>query len=337
MPKRYLFIFGGAIGDTLLGIHLGRTLVATDPGSVLTLVSTRKSDIVRQLVGTVPFVAYQEMLKNEWRSWLKLLQLSFLPNGVAYLAPFRDATPLWWRIISRVATIRGGREVRCHMRDISAPSRVRIVRYNSKTDNLFSMIDDVIERWGMNPVHTRPHLPEPLCEEQVGKPYLLFHFFAGSYRRSIPVNHARELLAQVHTSFPEYDFVLTCAHGEEEHAWRIAQGMKDTRVLISPPIERLLCLLKQSSVCVGVASGVMHIAAHLDVPSVVLCNLSDPCWLPTYNPNVVMLAEREHCLCNGDKTGECGVKTSEGSVYRCLYDIKTEDIIAAMREVLKSS
>ena len=115
----------------------------------------------------------------------------------------------------------------------------------------------------------------------------------------------------------------------------MGEGIANVRIEAGPHAQKLLCLLKQSSACVGVASGILLIATHLKVPSVALCNLSDPCWLPTYAQNAALLSAPERCGCNGDKTGECSVGTQGGGVYRCLYDIAIPDIIAAMSRVMR--
>ncbi|MDP2665439.1 MAG: hypothetical protein Q8P23_02195, partial [bacterium] len=64
MPKHVIYIFGGAIGDALLGIQLAHTLTAAQYPGRLTLISTRKSDFVRQIVEMVPEVEYREMPRN---------------------------------------------------------------------------------------------------------------------------------------------------------------------------------------------------------------------------------------------------------------------------------
>lgn len=336
MPKQFLYIFGGAIGDALLGVQLAHTLEKAYPTGRLTLISTRKSNFVRQVLELVPQVEYMELPRNEIRSWFLLVKFAFSAHGVVFLEPFRDASPVWWKIITRVATLfPGSIEVRCQSRQQEAPARVRVLSYSPKTDSLFSMISRVVHLWIGRSIQTpTPFLPTPVCSHSPKTAYILFHFFAGNYRRSFPIEKVRPLLAVAREKFPSHEFVLTCAHQEESMAREMIVGIPNARVEVSPHARDLACLLKQSAVCVGVASGVTHIASHLGAPSVVMCNLSDPCWLPTYAKNTVLLSAREHCGCNGNKTGECGVKTKEGFVYRCLYDIKTESIIGKMQNIV---
>jgi ADP-heptose:LPS heptosyltransferase len=139
------------------------------------------------------------------------------------------------------------------------------------------------------------------------------------------------LLKEARAQFPNHHFVVTCGPAEEAEAGRVAQGFDDIEIKSGLQAPELLQLLSRASVVVGTASGVIHLAAHLGVPTVAMCNLSDPCWLPSYNSAVILLSERRRCKCNGDKTGECGVETPEGLVYACLYDITTESIIDAMK------
>ncbi len=336
MPKNLIFIFGGAIGDALLGVQLAHTLEATGSQSRLTLVSTRKSNFVRQLLELVPQVEYREMVRSDIRSWFVLASLALSPHGVVFLEPFQDRVPQWWKIVARVATLLPGSiEVRCQSRPQAVPARVRTLSYSPQTDNLFSMVARIVPLWGARVVPApSPSLPTPRDCAIPAKPYLLFHFFAGAYRRSFPIEKVRPLLLSARGQFPLYEFILTCAHQEEATARAMVEGIPGTRIEVSPHARDLLCLLKQSSACIGVASGVTHIASHLSVPSVIMCNLSDPCWLPTYAKKSVLLSARENCGCNGNKTGECNVETPGGGMYRCLYDIKTADIVAEMSNMI---
>lgn len=336
MSKNLIYIFGGAIGDALLGVQLAHTLEAAQSESRLTLISTRKNNFVRQLLELVPEVRYRELPRRDIRSWFALPRLALSTHGVVFLEPFQDVVPAWWKIIARAATLLPGSvEARCQSRPRVLPARVRTLSYDPATDNLFSMIAGVAPLLGTRAVPAPvPSLPTPVCSLAPAHPFVLFHFFAGSYRRSFPVEKVRPLLEAARETFPLHEFVLTCAHQEESTARKMVEGVSGARVEVSPHARELLCLLARSSVCVGVASGVTHIAAHLSVPAVVLCNLSDPCWLPSYNPDTVLLYEKVRCRCHGDKTGNCGIVTPEGLVYRCLYDITTESIIAEMHRLV---
>lgn len=332
IPKKALFIYGGAIGDTLLGIQLAHAIETAGADTKLTLLSTRASGFSRQ-VAEAAGVHYQELPREKLLSWILLLRFALSPHAAIYLEPFQDKIPTWWKIIARMTTLMPGSvEAHCQSRSQPVPHRVHVVSYSPQKDNLFEMIAQVPAAWGAakmaSPV---PWLPKPQCSQTPERPYILFHFFAGAYRRSFPIEKVVPLLTAARKEFPQHEFILTCAHGEEVAATRMIEGISDARIEISPSAEKLFCLLTQSSVCVGVASGVTHIAAHLKAPSVVLCNLSDPCWLPRYNPEVTMLSERANCKCNGDKTGDCGIETPSGLVYRCLYDISTERIVDAMK------
>jgi hypothetical protein len=338
MPKQYVFIFGGAIGDSLLGVQLAHILEVAFPSSRLIMISTRESNFVGELLELVPQVEYRELLRSDIRSWFALLRLACSPHNVVFLEPFQDAIPLWWKIIARMMTLSPGSvEIRCQSRPQKVPARIRVISYSPVTDNLFSMIARVVPPWGGSPLPAPvPSFPVPTCPSSPARPYILFHFFAGAYRRSFPIEKVRSLLVTAREKFPRYEFLLTCAHQEEMVARKMIEGISDTRVEVNPHARELVCLLEQSSICVGVASGVIHIASHLGVPSVALCNLSDPCWLPTYAKNTLRLSARENCRCKGNKTGDCGITTPGGIVYRCLYDITTENIIAAIELQLTS-
>ncbi len=334
-----MFLYGGAIGDTLLGIHIGRVLSENRPGIQLVMLSTRKSTFARELTQNIPFVMYRELNRNNPISWIQLLGLMFTRWNSVVFDPFASPVSTWWKIILWCTSrYPGGIHIRAQIHEQKVPSYSRVFLYDSRKTNLFDTPSSILEQWGIQTEKVpNPSLPMPACIPPHSKPYIVFHFFAGSIRRSVAPSHARELLVAARSRFPHHTFIVTCARGEEELAKQIGDITNNVIIKVGLSAQEIVCLLSHASMCVGAASGITHIAAHLPTPSVVLCNLSDPCWLPLYNLRVALLFERDRCGCNGDKTGECSEVTEEGVFYRCLYDIKTETVIKAMEEKIEHS
>jgi ADP-heptose:LPS heptosyltransferase len=150
----------------------------------------------------------------------------------------------------------------------------------------------------------------------------------------MPPEKVRPLLERAREVFPTYEFVLSAAPAERSRAMSMIAGMANARIESELSAQALLCLLQGATLVVAVASGIAHLAAHLDAPLIALSNLSDPYWLPTYNSRVVILADREHCRCRGNKSGDCSQTTADGEVFRCLYYIPTDRIVDSMQSLL---
>lgn len=258
----------------------------------------------------------------KWKasSLLTLLQLAITPHSTAMYEPISAPVPLWWSVILRSATFRKGSvDVRCTL--------------DCCIDRVFDLIPKILGEWGIQSQPLTPRLDPPLYTDQspaVPKPYVVFHFFAPSIRRSMPIVKARELLSQAQKNFPQHQLVLTCAPSELPRAKNIAEAV-GARVLCGLSPGAIVSLIAGADAYVGVDTGITHIACHLGVPCVVLGNLSNPCWLPYYAPQARILFEERRCKCNGDKTGDCREDTLDGPVYRCLFDISAESVIIAMK------
>ena len=337
MPKKYLFIFGGAIGDALLGVHLGRMLSSSIPSSQITLISTRENRFVRDLLQPISFVHFVEMPKWNPRSWIILLRLCLYPHYTVFCEPITSSTSLWWQFIVRAATMsKGSIDVRCSSRTHVQQSRERIVAYDCRTDHMFDLMPRVLKQWGITSAVLLPQLEPYLYQNtsiKVSKPYLVFHFFAPSMKRSFPVSKGRELLFAAREAFPSHQMILTCTTKELPHAKRMAENI-DSEILCDLPAPDVVSLIAGASAYVGVDTGITHIACHVGVPCVVLGNNSNPCWLPYYAPHAAILFELKRCGCNGNKTGDCFEETPEGQAYRCLFDIPIKSIIVAIENIL---
>ena len=330
MTPRHAYIFGGAIGDALLGIQLWRCLDAAHPGARLLVISTRKENsFVEGLFTTVPGIEFIALPKESAGSWLRLMFLALTPHKVVYLEPFRNNTALWWRIMARaLALLPWSARLVCSIRRKGRG----VLHYSCVSDSLFDLPARVVRGWGL-PLSQVP-IPRLDVHSKTLEPSIVFQFFAGSSRRSWPYEKAHPLLVQARALYPELEFVLTCGPSEETAARHLAEDITNTRTVAGASALEVLELLSRARLRVGVASGIMHMAAHLPLPSILLCNLSDPCWLPRFNPQALLLSAKENCGCVGDKTGQCSVQTSQGPVYRCLFDIPVEQVLDEMRKAL---
>lgn len=331
MTDRYLYLSSGAIGEALLGIHIGRTLTKNVPDAILEVLSPRSNPFVRELMAEVPFITYREMRKSTLVGWLALFHLARYRYRSVVLETVTVPLPLWWRIILWSARRHGGVQLRYQMtgHERAIPLETRRLAYVCQTENYFDAPVRILAGWGIEAKCTPyPELPhKPPSREG---PYMVFHFFAANYRRSIPSDHARAILEEARTRYPNHEFILTCAGSEGDRATRMAQGIGRTQVVSNASASDILALLSGADMVIGTASGIIFMAAQLGRPTVALSCLIYACWLPVYAPSTTILAARAECNCNGDGTGECQIDTPDGAVFRCLYFISTPDVIEAM-------
>ncbi len=337
MKRRYLALYGGPIGDALVMIHIGRTLAANVPGAVLEMISVRENAFIRELCCDLPFIQYREMPKHSLSSWFALPALMLrLHYSIAY-EPIAYPISLWWRIILWCARRRAGSvELRYQTQGYEKPVPHGVLQraYDCAHQNLFDTPKTILEAWGV-PAHTLPHPSLPTQPAPNVPPYLLFHFFAGALRRTIPVEHARAILEAARVTYPHHAFVLTCAQNERERAERMAEGISNIRIESGHSANELIALLCGAELVVGVTSGIILTAACLQRPLIALhCMSHGKAFMPDFSENTTILAALNECRCRPGDGSQCPIVTDDGSVYRCLYFIPTEEILEAMKKKL---
>jgi hypothetical protein len=335
MSQRYLYLYSGAISEALLGIHIGRTLAANVPGAVIEILSARPNTFIKELCVELPFARYKCLPKETLSGWAGLLELVQHPYISVVLKPVTVDLPLWWRLILWCARVRKGSIQASYQllgHESRVPKGVRKLIYDCPTENYFDTPPRLLELWGI-PAVVVPKPTLSLIAAKPAEPYMLFHFFAGSYKRSIPAERARAILSEARAAFPQHRFILTCMDSERERAAQMCAGMERVEINSSPSATRIIELLSGADLVVGTASGILTVASHLLRPVIAMSCLCDLCWLPTFSPETIILAARDECRCTSDKkTSVCVEHTPEGDVFRYLYFIKTEDVIAAMKQ-----
>ncbi|MDE1924835.1 MAG: hypothetical protein KGH79_01485 [Patescibacteria group bacterium] len=333
---KYLYLFGGAVGDALLGLHLARTLDAARPGSRLLLISTRHNTFVRELMRSIPFAQYVELPKTDFKSWVTLVMLAISSCRAAVFEPLSAPMPLWWTLLLRAATTRkNSYAVLCSTQECQRNPRERVVSYDCRTENMFDLVPRISAAWGLPAPVLQPvlEISQYSVSERLQEPYIVFHFFAPSVLRSFPPPHSLELLRSVRKKFPQHRLVLTCSRSQQVQAEQLATAV-DAEVLCDSAPSELILVLARASVYVGVDTGITHLACHLGTSCVVLGNCSNPCWLPYYAPQAIILFEKARCTCKGDKKGDCRAYVDGRPYYRCLLDITEKEIIEAIEQKL---
>lgn len=164
--------------------------------------------------------------------------------------------------------------------------------------------------------------------------YILIHPFASNPKRSFPHSRWKQIIANISASYPTYPILFHIGPDEEGGAREIAGNLGVRYVGTELSFAEQATLIAEAKLYIGVDTGITHLACLLHRPSIVVGNLSNPLWLPTYNPNARILTNAAHCACKGDKTGDCLVTTDEGKFLRCLFTISDSDFYGAVREVL---
>jgi ADP-heptose:LPS heptosyltransferase len=163
----------------------------------------------------------------------------------------------------------------------------------------------------------------------VGKPYVVIHPFPHMATfKTIPFHRWKSLVAWLARTYPGYGIVITGAEVDREQAAEVAT--EGTYLAINQPLLSVAGLIEHARLYIGVDTGPTHIAGVLNASSVVLAHQNEPTWLPSYNPNALLLWNREHCVCRVPGE-ECAVE-EDGKIYRrCVYYIPDEAIHAAIR------
>ena len=202
--------------------------------------------------------------------------------------------------------------------------------------SIFTSQEDAIKTTGINPlIHTPQLLFEhgaPISQLQ-HRPYIVVHPFAASVSRSLPHARWQELIEWLRTTYPHYSVVISGGPADRVPAEAL---MKESysQVYFNQDIcttfVASFSLAAKAALYVGVDTGPTHIAAHVGVPTIVVGNNSNPCWLPYYNREVAVLMNLAVCTCQGDKTGNCFEYEDGVKYYRCMYKIPQEEIKLAI-------
>ncbi len=167
--------------------------------------------------------------------------------------------------------------------------------------------------------------------------YIVLHPFAATEKRTYPDSLSKALITYLIENFPDVKILLSAGPADVERARRMIDniGMDDGQVLLMSDLsendfKREIQIIASAQLYIGIDTGVTHVAAHLNVPMIVLGNLSNPMWLPTYSNTATVLFSRENCTCTPDKKGDCQIMVDGQYYYRCMVEISWQSLCSAI-------
>lgn len=165
--------------------------------------------------------------------------------------------------------------------------------------------------------------------------YIVLHMFAANPKRSLPDERWAEIMDFLTQNFPRVPIVCTGSSADESAAVSILKYSISKPVKVfNIPFQDVATLINSARLYIGPDTGITHLAGVLRIPSVVIGNLSNPAWLPSYNDKAIILYNPIRCLCDGKKGGDCKVLYKGREYLRCMLDIKQNDIYKAVEQAI---
>lgn len=324
-----LFISYGSIGDFLMTLAFLREVHRAFPEFRLEVCATRNSALLRSIASRYPFVRVSSLNSL---SFLRAFFFSFKRSVVIMPATFGEVP---WKplLFARIAALRGAVAGFTGLKTV-----VRYdlpVRFDTRKlfyQNLEQLLQNLGAEGGITPALLLPEDAHALA--LISKPYIALAPFAGNPKRSLPVSRWKSIMSVLALKYPEHHISILGAPEDEAVAKALGSAHPRAQICTGRPFLQTISFIKHASLFVGVDSGLTHIAGILGQKSVVVGNLSNPTWLPYYNPNATVLVEPRQCRCTGDKGGDCLYVIDGQEQYRCMADVSDERIFAAVQEAL---
>lgn len=319
MPKRFITVLFGPLGDALMTLALYDEIVRAESHSTLLILTQRNAGMLRLLAREYRGIEVRE-LPGGWRALPAVLRVLRQERGLFImlgLASARLSAPL--RLFIRCFGLLPGNRTAGFF-DPLFQTMLRFDVSHSVIENFRMLLRRALPEWTGT---TRPPTVRLPQERPASAPepsrYVVMHLSGVSIPHALPPERWRTLIRHMQKNNPELELLLTGTSAEEPVLRGIAEDLP-VRVETRFSLPELVWLIKHATLYVGIDTGVTHIAGLLQRKSVVIGRCSDPSWAPTYNPYARVLLNTENCF--PDERGRCSMVSEGGIEYRrCAHDI----------------
>jgi ADP-heptose:LPS heptosyltransferase len=331
---------GGHIGDAIMILSLFAEIIRNAPDTKIHYLVRRNATAITDLATAYPEVIVIPIPNNPIGALRALLPI-FKHRAIVVAPPSWGVHPKVIKFLAALFRLRGdtvlGFEDGTHFQ----PWNIKVSREKQKERYIDSLRRAVnaagikTEQIGAPPqLKLAAVMPKEF--PFVTKKYFVIHPFPHMATfKTIPLRRWKDLVEWLRKSYPDYGIVITGAEVDKAKAEEITDASDEKIYLaVNRSLLEVAGLIEHSALYIGVDTGPTHIAGVLSVPSVVLAHQNEPAWLPSYNPNAVLLWSKEKCVCG---TGEDCTVEEEGQLYRrCVYYISDEMIHDAISAKIHS-
>lgn len=348
LPKKYdnVFIFtNGAIGDFLMAGLCADSVGKLLPESDITIITPRNISILRELFPAYPHIKVVEVNRRNFLHAPKMLACAAWQKNLVVNQGVFKKTPFFVSLLTCLLVLRPG-SVHLHFLQKASqrkPKEEGIIVFDYHLpvyENLTRLIraHGIAISSAVPPYH---FISIPNIFERYGitrGSYIVIHPCASSFSRSLPASRWANIFRYIEQNFPETKILVTGSKQDSLFIQKIfdagVPASSVTNLAGKLSMMELVNIIDGSSGYVGVDTGITHLAGVLQKRSVVIGNLSNPCWLPSYNKNTLILAESKNCTCDGQKGGNCLYWIEGEKYYKCMIDISEESIHEGIRKML---
>jgi len=340
--ENLFYLYGGSLGGFFPALFLIENLRLNQEKAPVNyyIVTSRHKKILDELAAGYPFIKIIEFNKRHCLRSLALF-IRKLPavNYVATPPLFDPPTFKTAGFLGRLLTLLN-RQSAFRSKTIGPDDR----------QNIFDLTKYIIRELGFVIKKEKPDFqftPDAtlLDNHQLApQTYIVVHPFAANPSRSLPVDRWRALLKHLTDNY-QSKIIISGGPNDKKAADLIVKDLSSQVEFGSSPkiintvgqgnLQQRATLIDRALGYIGVDTGITHLACLLKKTSVIIGNLSNPCWLPTYNPKAKILFNKERCLCQGNKRGDCFVHYNGVNYFRCLFFIPQREIELATADLFK--
>lgn len=339
--KKYLCLNYGTIGDMLMMVSFLEEIHQQDRKAVLIVGVFKNFDLIKDLTACYDWLVLYDLSKK-WH-FIKIFPVLFL-SKTTVIGPltFGDI-PRFILLFAKAVSFFNSKNSPIGF----LPADIKNKEYFSKNitfhkDRLFiENLVNILAVLGFKEIKIIPHFNfifnKSLLQElslEINK-YVIFHLCAANESRSLPKSRWVSVLRKIKDFDQNLNFVFTASKQDLNFVEDVLKESAVSGVIVvGRSLHDIATLIKNAKLYVGVDTGITHIAAVLRAPSVVLGNNSNPTWLPSYNPQALILKDDSVCSCDGQKGGDCFTDFEGKKYYRCMFSVTDDKIVASIKERL---